>query len=86
VPVAIVDGGIAGLGALATASPADSRLMIHEVEEIGPHSVETPNRRRKTFDERAERTWNFYLAFCELWFGTRSLQRTQLTPCRPNAG
>jgi cyclopropane-fatty-acyl-phospholipid synthase len=86
------------LGALATASAADSRLMIHEVEEIGPHYAETLKRWREAFrarvadvralgyEARFERTWNFYLAFCEAGFRTRFLRDVQLTLCRSNAG
>ena len=30
------------------------------------------------YDERFRRTWDFYLAFCEAGFGTRSLRDAQL--------
>jgi cyclopropane-fatty-acyl-phospholipid synthase len=72
-----------------------SRLMVHEVDEIGPHYAETLRRWRENFrenidevrglgyDQRFERTWNFYLAFCEAAFRTRALRDVQLTLTRP---
>jgi cyclopropane-fatty-acyl-phospholipid synthase len=82
---------IPSLGALATASASSSRLLIHEVDEIGPHYAETLRRWRESFhhhidevralgfDRRFERTWDFYLAFCEAAFRTRALRDVQLT-------
>ena len=61
------------------------------VDEIGPHYAETLRRWRANFharidevralgyDERFERTWDFYLAFCEAGFRTRALRDVQLT-------
>jgi cyclopropane-fatty-acyl-phospholipid synthase len=89
---------IPSLGALAAASASSSRLMIHEVEEIGINYAETLKRWRESFnlriadvralgyDRRFERTWSFYLAFCEAAFRTRSLRDVQLTLCRSYAG
>jgi cyclopropane-fatty-acyl-phospholipid synthase len=69
--------------------------MIHEVDEIGAHYAETLCRwrnnirenidevRRLGYDERFERTWNFYLSFCEAAFRTRALRDVQLTLTRP---
>ena len=71
--------------------------MIHEVEEIGPSYAETLKRWRETFngkidqvrdlgyDRRFERTWNFYLAYCEAAFRLRALRDVQLTFCRSYA-
>ena len=65
--------------------------MIHEVEEIGPGYAETLKRWREAFnaridevralgyDRRFERTWNFYLAYCEAAFRLRALRDVQLT-------
>jgi cyclopropane-fatty-acyl-phospholipid synthase len=65
--------------------------MIHEIEEIGPSYAETLRRWRSSFDSRItevrslgydrrfERTWAFYLAFCEAAFRTRTLHDVQLT-------
>ena len=72
-----------------------SRLRIDALEEIGPGYAETLRRWRARFhdriedvralgyDERFERTWDFYLAFCEAAFRTRALRDVQLTLTRP---
>jgi cyclopropane-fatty-acyl-phospholipid synthase len=85
---------IPSLGALAQAAASSSRLMLHEVDEIGTHYAETLRRwrasfheridevRRLGYDERFERTWDFYLAFCEAAFRTRALRDVQLTLTR----
>jgi len=76
--------------ALARAA-AGTRLTLADVHEIGPHYAETLRRWRASFHERIdevralgydakfERTWDFYLAFCEAAFRLRSLQDCQLT-------
>jgi cyclopropane-fatty-acyl-phospholipid synthase len=86
---------IPSLTAVTTAATRSSRLMVHEVEEIGPHYAETLRRWRRRFhaqiddvralgyDRRFERTWDFYLAFCEAGFRTRALRDVQLTLTRP---
>ena len=86
---------IPSLTALTTAATRSSRLMVHEVDEIGPHYAETLRRWRQNFhaqiddvralgyDRRFERTWDFYLAFCEAGFRTRALRDVQLTLTRP---
>ncbi|MGH2997772.1 MAG: class I SAM-dependent methyltransferase [Gaiellaceae bacterium] len=86
---------IPSLTALARAATKSSRLMVHEVEEIGGHYAETLRRWRTSFheqiesvralgyDERFERTWDFYLAVCEAGFRTRALRDVQLTLTRP---
>ena len=68
---------------------------MRDVEEIGPHYAETLRRWRAGFHERLaevrelgydprfERTWDFYLAFCEAAFRTRSLRDAQLVLTRP---
>ncbi len=84
-----VTGG--SLGALARVSASASTLMIHEVEEIGLNYAETLRRWRESFnariaevrslgyDARFERTWNFYLAYCEAGSRLGSLRDAQLT-------
>ena len=86
---------IPSLTAVTSAATRSSRLMVHEVEEIGPHYAETLRRWRRRFhaqiddvralgyDQRFERTWDFYLAFCEAGFRTRALRDVQLTLTRP---
>jgi cyclopropane-fatty-acyl-phospholipid synthase len=80
---------IPSLEALARAA-ATTSLGIYGVEEIGEHYAETLRRWRASFHERVtevralgydrrfERTWDFYLAFCEAAFRTRSLRDVQL--------
>jgi cyclopropane-fatty-acyl-phospholipid synthase len=86
---------IPSLTALTAAATRSSRLLVHEVDEIGPHYAETLRRWRANIHERRdevralgydstfERTWDFYLAFCEALFGARELRDVQLTLTRP---
>ena len=72
-----------------------SRLMVHEVDEIGQHYAETLRRWRVSFHAQIERRararlrralrahLDFYLAFCEAAFRTRALRDVQLTLTRP---
>ena len=81
---------IPSLGALSRAL-AGSRLEVRDVDEIGPHYAETLRRWRDELPRAArrgararlrprfERTWDFYLAFCEAAFRTGSLRDAQLT-------
>lgn len=86
---------IPSLSALTGAMSSSSRLMVHELEEIGPSYAETLKRwrerflanlgevRRLGYDTRFARTWDFYLAFCEAAFRTRALRDVQLVLTRP---
>jgi cyclopropane-fatty-acyl-phospholipid synthase len=86
---------IPSLTALTRAMTGGSNLMVHEVQEIGSHYAETLRRWRAAFheriagvralgyDERFERTWDFYLAFSEAAFRTRALRNVQLTLTHP---
>ncbi len=81
---------IPSLAALTDAAAKHSRLGIYKVDEIGPHYAETLRRWRASFheridevralgyDRRFERTWDFYLAFCEAGFRTRALRDVHL--------
>jgi cyclopropane-fatty-acyl-phospholipid synthase len=81
--------------ALTRAAARSSRLGIYRVEEIGEHYAETLRRwranvherigdvRRLGYDRRFERTWDFYLAFCEAAFRMRALRDAQLVLARP---
>jgi cyclopropane-fatty-acyl-phospholipid synthase len=71
-----------------------SRLTVHQVDEIGPHYPETlrwranlhkriPDVQALGYDERFERTWDFYLSLCEAAFHTRALRDLRLTLTRP---
>ncbi|MBV8256380.1 MAG: class I SAM-dependent methyltransferase, partial [Actinobacteria bacterium] len=83
---------------LARAAAGHSRLGIYRVDEIGEHYAETLRRWRASFheridevralgyDRRFERTWDFYLAFCEAAFRMRALRDVQLLLARPGSG
>jgi cyclopropane-fatty-acyl-phospholipid synthase len=85
---------IPSLEALTRAAARHSRLGVYGVDEIGEHYAETLRRWRSAFheriddvrtlgyDRRFERTWDFYLAFCEAAFRTRALRDTQLLLAR----
>jgi cyclopropane-fatty-acyl-phospholipid synthase len=88
---------IPSLEALARAAARHSELGIYGVEEIGEHYAETLHRwrasfhariddvRRLGYDRRFERTWDFYLAFCEAAFRMRALRDAQLLLARPGS-
>jgi len=88
---------IPSLEALASAAARHSRLGIVGVDEIGEHYAETLRRWRSSFharldevralgyDRRFERTWDFYLAFCEAAFRMRALRDAQLLLVRPGS-
>ena len=81
---------IPSLTALTRAATESSRLAITDVHEIGEHYAETLRRWQANLHERRdelralgygtafERTWEFYLAFCEAGFRTRALRDAQL--------
>jgi cyclopropane-fatty-acyl-phospholipid synthase len=86
---------IPSLEALTHAAARHSRLGLYGVAEIGEHYAETLRRwranvhqriddlRRLGYDRRFERTWDFYLAFCEAGFRLRALRDAQLLLARP---
>lgn len=86
---------IPSLSSLTKAATASSNLTMLDVHEIGPHYAETLHRWRENVHERIddvralgydrtfERTWDFYLAFCEAGFRTRALRDVQITLSRP---
>ncbi len=88
---------IPSLEALARAATRNSRLGVYGVEEIGEHYAETLRRWRASFheriddvralgyDRRFERTWDFYLAFCEAAFRMRALRDAHLLLARPGS-
>jgi cyclopropane-fatty-acyl-phospholipid synthase len=88
---------IPSLEALTRAAARHSSLGIYGVDEIGVHYAETLRCWRSRFhqriddvralgyDRRFERTWDFYLAFCEAAFRTRTLRDVQLLLERPGA-
>ncbi len=86
---------IPSLTALTHAATSSSRLTMLDVHEIGPHYAETLRRWRRNINENIdevralgydrvfERTWDFYLAFCEAGFRSRALRDVQITLSRP---
>ena len=86
---------IPSLTSIANAATAASSLIIDRTANIGPHYATTleawrtrflANRERVLelgYDEEFVRTWEFYLAFCEVGFRTRALQDHQLVLTRP---
>jgi len=88
---------IPSLAVLTHAAARHSRLGVYGVAEIGEHYAETLRRwranvheriddvRRLGYDRRFERTWDFYLAFCEAGFRLRALRDAQLLLARPGS-
>jgi cyclopropane-fatty-acyl-phospholipid synthase len=85
---------IPSLEALTSAASRHSRLGVYGVDEIGEHYAGTLRRWRSSFhrrieevralgyDHRFERTWDFYLAFCEAAFRMRALRDAQILLAR----
>jgi cyclopropane-fatty-acyl-phospholipid synthase len=88
-------GMLPSLEAVTTAARRSSGLMVHDVREIGPHYARTLREWRERFllcrtevealglDLRFQRTWEYYLAFCEAAFATHALRDAQLVLTRP---
>jgi cyclopropane-fatty-acyl-phospholipid synthase len=88
-------GELPSLEAITTAARRSSELMVHEVREMGPHYARTLREWRERFlmrrsevealglDIRFQRTWEYYLAFCEAAFATHALRDVQLVLTRP---
>ena len=88
-------GMLPSLEAVTTAARRSSTLMVHDVREIGPHYARTLREWRERFllcrtevealglDLRFQRTWEYYLAFCEAAFATHALRDAQLVLTRP---
>ncbi|MBX7144563.1 MAG: cyclopropane-fatty-acyl-phospholipid synthase family protein [Oligoflexia bacterium] len=84
------------LTALSEASTRCSKLMLENLENIGPHYARTlaewrarfmaASARATTlgFDGYFQRTWIFYLAYCEAAFASRTLNVLQLVYTREN--
>ena len=88
-------GMLPSLEAIATAARSSSTLMVHDVREIGPHYARTLREWRERFlvrraevealglDLHFQRTWEYYLAFCEAAFATCALRDAQIVLTRP---
>jgi cyclopropane-fatty-acyl-phospholipid synthase len=88
-------GMLPSLEAVTRAARRSSSLMVHDVHEIGPHYARTLREWRERFllrrsevealglDLHFQRTWEYYLAFCEAAFATHALRDAQLVLTRP---
>lgn len=87
-------GMLPSLTALTTSMTSASRLMVHEVREIGHHYGPTLAAWRRNLHDHAGqvtalgaseeqlRTWDYYLGFCEAGFRARIIRTMQLTLTR----
>lgn len=87
---------IPSLTALTQAMTRRSRFLVESLENIGVHYARTLREWRRRFNEGQERleelgfdryfmrTWDFYFAYCEAGFGTRTLGDLQLVLTRVN--
>ena len=96
---AIFPGGhLPSLTTLTRAMTNRSRLMVEELENLGPHYAETLRNWRERFMASADRVqrigfdgtfvrlWEFYLAYCEGAFLSRYLNNLQLVLTRASNG
>jgi cyclopropane-fatty-acyl-phospholipid synthase len=96
---AIFPGGhLPSLTTMTRAMTRRSRLMVEELENLGPHYAETLRSWRERFLANAERVqrigfdrtfmrlWEFYLAYCEGAFLSRYLNNLQLVLTRASNG
>jgi len=96
---AVFPGGhLPSLTTMARAMTRRSRLMVEELENLGPHYAETLRHWRERFlgqrervrelgfDETFLRLWEFYLAYCEGAFLSRYLNDLQLVLTRTSNG
>lgn len=88
-------GMLPSLTSISHAAARGSKLVLHDLENIGTHYAETLRRWRNRFnneresvralgfDIRFERMWKFYLTYCEAAFDCRYLGNLQLVFARP---
>lgn len=89
-------GHLPSLGAINGAMARATSFYVEAVENIGPHYAHTLQMWREAFLEKRKaveamgfddefiRKWEFYLAYCEAGFDTRTLNTLQLVVSRPN--
>lgn len=82
---------------LVSAFAGQTRLIVRDIEDIGLHYAKTLRFWRERFrarsgrlaalgfDERFQRMWEFYLAYCEAGFAERLLGTVQLIAAGPRA-
>ena len=83
------------LSAILAAMAKGSRLVLRQLEDIGPHYARDlanwrerfhaawPRLLQLGFDERFRRLWTYYLSYCEAGFSQRKLGDVQLILSRP---
>jgi cyclopropane-fatty-acyl-phospholipid synthase len=88
-------GHLPSLAALASAMAGRSRLVVEEVENLGPHYARTLRAWRERlaahrdeartlgFDDYFLRAWEYYFSYCEAGFAARYLGDLQLVLIRP---
>jgi cyclopropane-fatty-acyl-phospholipid synthase len=88
-------GSCLSVTAFADAVTAHTKFVIDDIENIGPHYARTLRTWRDNFnanadrirtlgfDERFLRMWNYYFAYCEAGFATRTLGTIQVVLARP---
>jgi len=96
---AVFPGGhLPSLTSMARAMTRRSRLVVEDLENLGPHYAETLRRWRERFRSEQERVralgfddtfvrlWEFYLGYCEGAFLSRYLNDLQLVLTRTSNG
>jgi cyclopropane-fatty-acyl-phospholipid synthase len=80
---------------MASAMAGRSRLVVEEVENLGPHYARTLRAWRERlaahrdeartlgFDDYFLRAWEYYFSYCEAGFAARYLGDLQLVLMRP---
>jgi cyclopropane-fatty-acyl-phospholipid synthase len=83
------------LSAMQKAMAKGSRLVLRQLEDIGPHYARDlahwrerfldawPRLQKLGFDERFRRMWTYYLSYCEAGFSQRKLGDVQMILSRP---
>lgn len=95
----IFPGGLCpSIEALVSAAASSGGLTVEKMRNIGPHYAKTLREWRRRFaaavksgtvgsigfgDEVFIRKWNYYLAYCEAGFASRTLGTMQMTLSRP---
>jgi len=84
------------VSAMQTAIHKSGDLMLHHLENLAPHYVQTLSAWRQNlnakrehvlslgFSERFMRKWNYYFSYCEAAFAMRNIAVLQLVYTRPN--
>lgn len=87
---------IPSLQAIMGAAAANGNFVLEHVENLAPHYARTLMEWRRRFREKLselpdmgfdvqfQRTWDYYLSYCEAGFASRTLNVLQLVFSRPN--